>query len=95
MQRLRVAYHFRCRALYNLPWRQGPTQGAEGTRAIGGGTGVRMGLGSPTFISRGACPPTFCLNMVSLSNTVSIGSSDKVNRLMKKKRCRTLAVFSR
>jgi len=39
--------------------------------SIGGGTGGRMGLG----------PPVFCLNIISLSNTVSIGSSDKVNRL--------------
>jgi len=43
-----------------------------------------MGLCPPTFISGGPCPPFFCLNIVSLSNTISIGSSDKVNRLMKK-----------
>ena len=34
----------------------------------------RMGLG----------PSLFCLNIVSLSSTISVGSSDKVNRLMKK-----------
>ena len=37
----------------------------------------------PTFISGGPGPPLFCLSSVSLSNTISIGSSDKVNRLMK------------
>jgi len=48
-----------------------------------------MGLGPPTFISGGTGPPLFCLNIVSLSNTISIESSDKVNRLMKK----TLQIF--
>ena len=44
-----------------------------------------MGLSPPTFISGGGLPPLlFCLNIVSLSNTITIGSSDKVNRLMKK-----------
>ena len=47
--------------------------------------GGRMGLGAPTFISGGPVPPRFCLNITNLSNTVSIGSSDKVNRLMKKR----------
>jgi len=47
-----------------------------------------MCLGSPTFISGGSDPRLlnfeFCLNIVSLSNTISIESSDKINRLMKK-----------
>ena len=30
-------------------------------------------------------PPLFCLDIVRLRNTISIGSSDKVNRSMKKK----------
>ena len=45
-------------------------------------------LGPPTFISGGPGPPLlnfeFCLDVVSLSNTISIGSSIKANRLMKK-----------
>jgi len=46
--------------------------------------GGRMGLGPPTFISGGLAPPLFCLDTVSLSNGISLGSSDKVNRSMKK-----------
>ena len=52
--------------------------------SIGGGTGGPHEPRPPTFISGGPGPPLFCLNTVSLSNTISIGSSDKVNRLMKK-----------
>jgi len=33
----------------------------------------------------GLGPPLFCLDIVRLRNTISIGSSDKVNRSMKKK----------
>jgi len=43
-----------------------------------------MGLGPPLLFLGGSCPPLFRLNTVSLSNTISIGSSNKVNRLMKK-----------
>jgi len=39
-----------------------------------------MGLGSPLLFLGGAGPQLFCLNIVRLSNTISIGSSDKVNR---------------
>jgi len=46
--------------------------------------GGRMGLGPPYFYFWGPGPLLFCLNIVSLSNTINIGSSDKVNRLMKK-----------
>jgi len=46
--------------------------------------GGRIGLAPPTFISGGACPPLFYLDIVSLINTISIGSSDTVNRSMKK-----------
>ena len=42
-----------------------------------------MGLGSPLLFLGGAGPQLFCLNIVRLSNTISIGSSDKVNRLTK------------
>jgi len=42
-----------------------------------------MGLGAPIFFL-GGLTPTFCLNIVSSSNTISIGPSDKVIRLMKK-----------
>jgi len=51
---------------------------------IGGETGGRMGLGPPLLFLGGPAPQLFCLNILSLSNTISIGSSDKVNRLMKK-----------
>ena len=43
-----------------------------------------MGLVLPTFISGGPIPPLFCLDIVCLSNAITIGSSDKVNRSMKK-----------
>ena len=46
-----------------------------------------MDLGPSTFISGGARSPTFCLNVASLSNTTIIGSSDKVNRSIKKIKC--------
>jgi len=51
---------------------------------IGGGTGGCMGLGPPLLFLGGPGPPLFCLNVVSLSNTISVGSSDKVNRSLKK-----------
>jgi len=41
-----------------------------------------MGLGTPTFISGGPGPPLFCLNIASLSNTISIGFSDKVKQIV-------------
>jgi len=46
----------------------------------------RMGLGPPTFISGRAWPPTFKFRilLLSLSNTICIGSIVKVNRSMKK-----------
>ena len=40
-----------------------------------------MGLGPPTFISGGPGAPVLFLNIIGLSNTISIGSGDKVNRL--------------
>ena len=43
---------------------------------IGGGTGGRMGLGPPLLFLGGPGPPFFFLNIVSLSKTISIGSSD-------------------
>jgi len=46
--------------------------------------GSRMGLGPPLLFLGRPSPPLFCLNIVSLSNTISIGDSDEVNRLMKK-----------
>jgi len=46
--------------------------------------GSRMGLDPPLLFLGRPAPPFFCLNIVSLSKTISIGSSDKVNRLMKK-----------
>jgi len=42
-----------------------------------------MRLVPPLLFLGGPGPPLFCLNIVSLSNTISIGSSDKVNRSMK------------
>jgi len=52
---------------------------------IGGGTGGGPhGLGPSLLFLGGPWPPLFCPNIVSLSNTISIGSSDKVNHLMKK-----------
>jgi len=39
---------------------------------------------APHFFLGLPSPPLFCLNTVSLSNIISIGSSDKVNCLMKK-----------
>ena len=51
---------------------------------INGGTGGPHGPRSPTFISEGAWHPTFFLNIISLSNRISTGASDKVNRLIKK-----------
>jgi len=48
---------------------------------------VLAALAPSTFISGGTCLPLlnfeFCLNIVSLSNTINIGSSVKVIRLMK------------
>jgi len=41
--------------------------------------GCRMGLGPP-HLYLGSLSPTFFLNIISLSNTISIGSNDKVNR---------------
>jgi len=38
-----------------------------------------MGLGPP-HLYLGGLSPTFFLNIISLSNTISIGSNDKVNR---------------
>jgi len=47
--------------------------------------GDRIGLGPPCFYFRGGlASQLFGLDIVSLSNTISIGSSDKVNRSMKK-----------
>jgi len=51
-----------------------------------------MGLGPPLLFLGGLAPRIFCLKIagesrpimiLSLGNTISIGSSDKVNRLMK------------
>jgi len=53
-----------------------------------------MGQGPPLLFLGGPASTLFYLNIVSLSNTIDIGSSDKVNRLMKKRR-RILAVFRR
>ena len=50
---------------------------------IGGGTGGSHGP-SPPLLFLGGPSPNFCLDTVSLGNTVRIGSSDKVNRSMKK-----------
>ena len=43
------------------------------------------GPSTPLLFLGEAVPPLFCLNIASLSSTISIGCSDKVNRLMKKK----------
>jgi len=43
-----------------------------------------MGLGLPTFISGGAWALTFCLDIVSLRNTISIGSSGKSKSFIEK-----------
>jgi len=43
-----------------------------------------MGLSPPLLFLGRSAPPLFCLCIVSLSNTISIGFSDKINRLMKK-----------
>jgi len=43
-----------------------------------------MGLGPPLLLLGGPGLPRFCRNIVGLSNTISNGSSDKVNRLLKK-----------
>jgi len=52
---------------------------------IGGGTGGRMGLGPPLlFLFQIFFNFEFCLNIVNSSSTISIGSSVKANRLMKK-----------
>jgi len=50
-----------------------------------------MGPGAPLFFW-GGLPPTFEFCLINLSNTVSIGSIVKVNRLMKKF-CRILSVL--
>jgi len=53
---------------------------------IGGGTGGSHGPRPPNFHFWGAWPPhlnfEFCLDIVSLSNTINVGSSVKVNRLV-------------
>jgi len=36
------------------------------------------------YFGGGVVPPHFCLSIVSLCNTISIGSTDKVNRLLEK-----------
>ena len=56
--------------------------------------GRRMGQGPPLLFLGGPGPPLFYLDVVSLSNTISIGSSDKVNHSMKKT-LQNLAVFCR
>jgi len=45
---------------------------------------LTVSIGGATGGVHGPRPPLFCLNIVSSSNTITIGSSDKVNRLMKK-----------
>jgi len=53
--------------------------------AIGGGTGgAAWAYVPPLLFLGGPDPPFFCLNIVSLSNTINIGFSGKVNRLMNK-----------
>jgi len=50
-------------------------------KTIGGGTVGAAWAETPSLLFLGGPgPPLFCLNIVSLSNTISIGYSDKVNR---------------
>jgi len=44
-----------------------------------------MGLGPPLLFLGEPAPPLFFMNIASLSNTISSGSSNEINRLMKKK----------
>jgi len=53
--------------------------------AIGGGTGGAAWAKAHSLLFLGGAAPTFFLNIVSLSKTISIGSSEKVNRPIKKK----------
>jgi len=50
----------------------------------GGGTGAACALAPHFHLWGGLAPPLFFLNIISLSNTIRIKSSDNVNRLMKK-----------
>jgi len=49
------------------------------TKAIGGVTAGPHGPRPPLLFLGGLPPPLFCLDILSLSNTISSGSSDKVN----------------
>jgi len=52
--------------------------------SIDRGTGGPQLPRPPILFVGGVCPPYIFLNIASLSNTISIGSSDKVNRFIKK-----------
>jgi len=53
---------------------------------IGGGTGgAAWAWATPLLFLGGPGPRLFCLDAVSLSNTISSGSSDKENRSIKKR----------